>query len=274
MAVGLIAAAYWAITAVVDTPEDDGDAAAALLSPALNAANWGTYGPGIYLAIWYPLFLGIASLSFEGVAAMALPIENSMANPAKFPNVLGYAVVLILILNLLFSCVMVVAVSGISDDVPGVITRAMPEGSTISQLVSACLSLELLCTYPGNAIPLFKLLERSTAAGRVFGGMRRLARVTYFSIIRIVVVAFTGVTAFVLADAFDIFLSLVGSVANASVLFVFPGICFIASSTHEDDKRRYRWAAGLVVAFGLTAAVIGTAIGARTALKGILPASH
>ncbi|KAF4726379.1 U2 snRNP-associated SURP domain-containing protein, partial [Perkinsus olseni] len=117
----------------------------------------------------YPLFLGIAALSFEGVAAMALPIENSMANPAKFPNVLGYAVVLILILNLLFSCVMVVAVSGISDDVPGVITRAMPEGSTISRVVSACLSLELLCTYPGNAIPLFKLLERSTAAGRVFG---------------------------------------------------------------------------------------------------------
>ncbi|KAF4690306.1 hypothetical protein FOZ60_000374 [Perkinsus olseni] len=100
---------------------------------------------------------------------------------------------------------MVVAVSGISDDVPGVITRAMPEGSTISRVVSACLSLELLCTYPGNAIPLFKLLERSTAAGRVFGGMRRLARVTYFSIIRIVVVVFTGVTAFVLADSFDIF---------------------------------------------------------------------
>ncbi|KAF4741436.1 hypothetical protein FOZ62_009547, partial [Perkinsus olseni] len=156
MAVGLIAAAYWAITAVVDTPEED---ATALFSPALNAANWKTY----------PLFLGIAALSFEGVAATALPIENSMANPAKFPNVLGYAVVLILILNLLFSCVMVVAVSGISDDVPGVITRAMPEGSTISRVVSACLSLELLCTYPGNAIPLFKLLERSTAAGRVFG---------------------------------------------------------------------------------------------------------
>lgn len=35
----------------------------------------------------YPLFLGIASLSFEGVGAMALPIENSMANPVKFPNV-------------------------------------------------------------------------------------------------------------------------------------------------------------------------------------------
>ncbi|EER08643.1 hypothetical protein Pmar_PMAR017699 [Perkinsus marinus ATCC 50983] len=80
----------------------------------------------------YPLFLGIASLSFEGVGAMALPIENSMANPVKFPNVLGYAVLLILVLNLLFSSTMVIAVSNISDEVPGVITQAMPEGSLVT----------------------------------------------------------------------------------------------------------------------------------------------
>ncbi|KAF4659812.1 neutral amino acid transporter [Perkinsus chesapeaki] len=254
MVIGLIAAVYWGVSSVIG----NSDHKPQYESPALQGANWHTY----------PLFLGIASLSFEGVAAMALPIENSMADPSKFKNVLGCAVLLILVLNLWFASTMVVAVSEFRQDVPGVITEAMPSGAPVSQLVSVCLSLELLFTYPGNAIPLFKLFERSRFSTRTFGDMSRSSRIICFSIIRIIVVAFTGVTAFLLSDYFDIFLSLVGSVANASILFVFPGLCFIASSTHEDDKRRYRFAAVLVVSFGIAVAVIGTAIGARTALHG------
>lgn len=188
----------------------------------------------------YALFLGLAALAFEGLAAVALTIEQSMENPDHFPRIVRMAIVFITVLECSFGVLGCLSFGSTADQV---ITRSFSQNAWTTAL-SILFSLELVFTFPGNLYPVWKFLEEITFGPKppelqgiasprlshvIFrpnAGNNRtvISRACIRTLLRSAVVIGMAVVSFLCRDSFAKFLSLVGSIACAAVIFLIPAL--------------------------------------------------
>lgn len=222
----------------------------------------------------YLLLFGVVSLAFEGLAATAVTIEQSMARPEMFTQVLCAAVALVAATECAFG---LFGYAAFGRSAAQVITLSFPKDSGLSTAVSVCFSLELLFTFPGNMYPIWKFMEEfvcpcpfpgqlsdplmvdqpGPTSAAVPAPSRRLVRVLRSTSLRSVTVLAMASVAWRFRYTFAEFISLVGSLICASILFLIPArIQFSLVQPYS-----FAWlTAMLLFAFGVSALVVGTAI--------------
>jgi len=220
----------------------------------------------------YALFFGLSALAFEGLAAAALTIEQSMAKPEKFPLIVYSCVTFIIFLEISFALLGTFSFGGHIDQI---ITRSFPKG-TLASTASVLFSLELVFTFPGNLYPVWKFLEEVAFGPKppdqVIMGSPSLSQVIMHpsepisrsrinkafvrTLFRSGGVLLCALVALVCRDHFALFLSLVGSVACAAVLLFIPAVLQL----HLVERYCLAWfnAFGLLI-LGILAPVAGIA---------------
>lgn len=204
-----------------------------LLAVALH--SWPLLGHGsnvqMFIPSSLPIFVGMAIYSFEGIG-LALPIENSMERPDRFPFVWILAMVIVTSTYVVFGAF---GYSCYGDEVPSIITMVLPDNA-YSLLVKLGLAVALLFTYPIAMYPVFEIVEESwflqmlkspeangyntpddawQALEQRALWKRRFAR--------FLLVVLTALAATVIPD-FSIVMAFIGSVPSNIMAFVLPSL--------------------------------------------------
>lgn len=103
----------------------------------------------------WPMLIGVAVTSFEGIG-LILPIESSMANPEKFPLVLGTSMALI---TALFVGVGVIGYTAFGENVKSIIILNLPQGNFSVQSILLLYSLAVFLSAPLQLFPAIKIGE-------------------------------------------------------------------------------------------------------------------
>lgn len=170
----------------------------------------------------YRLFVGLAALSFEGLASVALTIQESMANPEQFMHVAVLAIVLLTVLELTFALLGCFAFGAHANEV---ITRSFVPGRWAT-VTSVLFSLELLCTFSGAMFPVWlfgeeALFGKSTEEVQVSRAPSALSCIIRTLFRSLIVLLMAGV-ALLFRDNFAVFLSLLGNFSCTAVVFIIP----------------------------------------------------
>eukprot|EP00397_Hematodinium_sp_SG-2012_P029627 GEMP01031316.1.p1 GENE.GEMP01031316.1~~GEMP01031316.1.p1 ORF type:complete len:237 (+),score=45.40 GEMP01031316.1:752-1462(+) len=224
----------------------------------------------------YFLFFGMASLSFEGLAGSALQIEQSMKENKHYRTVVTTSTLL------LGSICIAFAMSGFvafGINIQPMILMNIPEQTPLHAVISVLLVTELVCTYPPVMYPIFAIFEQWCGSSKRIGTTFFYQRPHLFVCvgIRVVLVAITAWIAYFFEKNFNLYLALVGSLANASILYILPPILFLraqACRLEGDglplDARQTVQACALIL-FGSVASVIGTVQASFHLLEGNIP---
>eukprot|EP00755_Sulcionema_specki_P038722 Sspe_Gene.23869::Locus_9349_Transcript_1_1_Confidence_1.000_Length_1827::g.23869::m.23869/K14209/SLC36A, PAT; solute carrier family 36 (proton-coupled amino acid transporter) len=157
----------------------------------------------------FPLFLGTALFSFEGVC-LVLPIKDAMADPLSYPKVLMTAMVVLALLYVSFAAV---NYASYGSDVEPTVILNLPERQWQVLLVQVGYVVAILFTFPLQFYPAVQLVEQ------VFGATRPGL---FSNTLRVCMVAAAAGIAIVGSTSFDHFTALGGGLCSMPLLFVFP----------------------------------------------------
>ncbi|XP_031484811.1 amino acid transporter ANT1 [Nymphaea colorata] len=158
-----------------------------------------------------PFTLGVAVFCFEGLS-MTLPLESSMAEPARFPACLARAFSGITLVYIFFGFL---GYAAFGDATMDIVTLNLP-GGWWSAAVKVGLCVALVFALPIMMHPVHEIIEaklRDAGSSSTCRWAEPLAR-------GFAVVAMAAVASFV--PGFGMFVSLVGSTVCALLSFVFP----------------------------------------------------
>jgi proton-coupled amino acid transporter len=162
-------------------------------------------------------FLGTALFAFEG-SAMVLPVSNAMRDSQKFPKVLMFAILTILILMLWVGAMNYVA---FGDTVETIIFLNMPKGR-VTQVVMSMYAMAVFLSYPLCIFPAVRILE-----SWIFGirkGKHRAGVKWSKNVFRSGLVVLLGILAYMSSSRLDLFVSLLGSVLIIPMGYVYPSL--------------------------------------------------
>ncbi|KAK6201489.1 transmembrane amino acid transporter protein-domain-containing protein [Scheffersomyces amazonensis] len=103
----------------------------------------------------WSMLIGVAVTSFEGIG-LILPIEQSMAQPEKFPMVLSISMFFI---TVLFVGIGTIGYSSFGDQVKSIIILNLPQGNVAVQSILILYSLAVFLTAPLQLFPAIKIGE-------------------------------------------------------------------------------------------------------------------
>ncbi|KAH8117950.1 transmembrane amino acid transporter protein-domain-containing protein [Phellopilus nigrolimitatus] len=192
----------------------------------------------------FPLLIGTAVFSFEGV----IPISDSMREPRKFPAVLTGVMLFLtaLALTVLFGGAGVLAYLAFGPEIQTVVITNLNSESKFVQAVQFLYSLAILLSVPLQLFPAVRIMENGifTRSGK------ENPRVKWQkNIFRFLIVAWAG------ASDLDKFVALVGSFACVPLCYVYPALLHYKACART---RRAKIADMALLAFGSAAAVYTT----------------
>eukprot|EP01012_Entosiphon_sulcatum_P057881 TRINITY_DN81752_c0_g1_i1.p1 TRINITY_DN81752_c0_g1~~TRINITY_DN81752_c0_g1_i1.p1 ORF type:complete len:425 (+),score=31.28 TRINITY_DN81752_c0_g1_i1:37-1311(+) len=194
----------------------------------IRKPGWDTRSDMRAVAPTWPVFIGVATGAFEGIA-LILPIHDAMKDPRQFDRALCVVMALTLVLYAGLGALGYVAYGSAVRDV--VLLNLPVTPWTISIQCMYCVAV--LFTFPLQLFPAAQLLEH----GRQWSSLT-------VSLFRTILVLLMALVAMFGAAHFEYFCSLIGAFCCTPLAFVFPAMFHLRLPAPRWQKVR-----DLVVAF-------------------------
>ncbi|KAG9234189.1 transmembrane amino acid transporter protein-domain-containing protein [Amylocarpus encephaloides] len=163
----------------------------------------------------WTLFIGTAIFTFEGIG-LIIPIQESMANPKKFPKVLGLVMIII---SVIFISMGALSYAAYGSSTETVVILNMPQDSKFVNAVQFLYSAAILLSTPLQIFPAIRITENElfTRSGKYNPYIKWQKNV-----FRFFVVMLCAAIAWVGANDLDKFVSIVGSFACVPLVYIYP----------------------------------------------------
>lgn len=163
----------------------------------------------------WTLFIGTAIFTFEGIG-LIIPIQESMADPRKFPKVMF---VVMIIITTLFIVMGAVSYAAYGSKTETVVLLNLPQDNKLVNGVQFLYSMAIMLSIPLQIFPAIKILEngmfaRSGKYNPYIKWQKNVFR--FFFVIVCAIIAWGG------ADDLDKFVALVGNFACIPLVYIYP----------------------------------------------------
>ncbi|CAN8095594.1 unnamed protein product [Discula destructiva] len=163
----------------------------------------------------WTLFIGTAIFTFEGIG-LIIPIQESMAEPKKFPKVMF---VVMIIITSLFTVMGAISYAAYGSKTETVVLLNLPQDNKLVNGVQFLYSMAIMLSTPLQIFPAIKILENGLFArsGRYNAYIKwQKNSFRFFFVIVCAVIAWGG------ADDLDKFVALVGNFACIPLVYIYP----------------------------------------------------
>jgi solute carrier family 36 (proton-coupled amino acid transporter) len=163
----------------------------------------------------WTLFIGTAIFTFEGIG-LIIPIQESMAQPRKFPPVLGFVMVII---TVVFTSMGALSYAAFGSKTKTVVILNMPQDSKFVNAVQFIYSLAILLSTPLQFFPAIEITSKAifTKTGKNNPYIKWKKNIyRFFMVVLCAMIAWVG------ADDLDKFVALVGSFACIPLVYIYP----------------------------------------------------
>jgi proton-coupled amino acid transporter len=164
----------------------------------------------------WTLFIGTAIFTFEGIG-LIIPIQESMAQPKKFPGVLAFVM---LVITIVFTSMGALSYAAFGSKTKTVVILNMPQDSKFVNAVQFIYSLAILLSTPLQFFPAIEITSQAIfkrKSGRANAGIKWTK-----NMFRFFMVVFCALIAWIGADDLDKFVALVGSFACIPLVYIYP----------------------------------------------------
>jgi proton-coupled amino acid transporter len=164
----------------------------------------------------WTLFIGTAIFTFEGIG-LIIPIQESMAQPKKFPGVLAFVM---LVITIVFTSMGALSYAAFGSKTKTVVILNMPQDSKFVNAVQFIYSLAILLSTPLQFFPAIEITSQAIfkrKSGRANAGIKWTK-----NMFRFFMVVFCAMIAWIGADDLDKFVALVGSFACIPLVYIYP----------------------------------------------------
>ncbi|KAI7863299.1 transmembrane amino acid transporter protein-domain-containing protein [Spinellus fusiger] len=171
----------------------------------------------VWNPLHFPLFIGTAVFTFEGVG-LVIPIIESMKEPDKFPRVLRHTLMLI---TLLFVSMGTLSYLAFGSHVHTIILLNLPSNDPMVASIQMLYSLAICLSIPLQLFPAIRIMENvlfTTRSGKNNAMVKWQKNV--FRVLVVFLCAWIAVLGS--KDKLDKFVSLVGALFCVPLCFVFP----------------------------------------------------
>lgn len=163
----------------------------------------------------WTLFIGTAIFTFEGIG-LIIPIQESMADPRKFPKVMF---VVMIIITSLFIVMGAISYAAYGSKTETVVLLNLPQDNKLVNGVQFLYSMAIMLSTPLQIFPAIKILEnglfaRSGKYNPYIKWQKNVFR--FFFVIVCAIIAWGG------ADDLDKFVALVGNFACIPLVYIYP----------------------------------------------------
>lgn len=163
----------------------------------------------------WTLFIGTAIFTFEGIG-LIIPIQESMADPKKFPKVMF---VVMIIITSLFIVMGAVSYAAYGSKTETVVLLNLPQDSKLVNAVQFLYSMAIMLSIPLQLFPAIKILENGMFAR---SGKYNPYIKWQKNIFRFLFVFLCAIIAWGGADDLDKFVALVGNFACIPLVYIYP----------------------------------------------------
>jgi len=163
----------------------------------------------------WTLFIGTAIFTFEGIG-LIIPIQSGMKNPKKFPNVLGFVMIII---TVIFISMGALSYAAFGSKTKTVIILNMPQDNKFVNGVQFIYSLAILFSTPLQIYPAIEITSQQLFSRTGKYNPYVKWKKNFF---RFLIVAFCAMLAWAGANDLDKFVSLVGSFACIPLVYIYP----------------------------------------------------
>ncbi|KAF4550282.1 Transmembrane amino acid transporter-like protein 14 [Elsinoe fawcettii] len=163
----------------------------------------------------WTLFIGTAIFTFEGIG-LIIPIQSGMAEPAKFPKVLGNVMVAI---TVVFVSMGALSYAAFGSKTKTVIILNLPQDDKFVNAVQFIYSLAILLSTPLQIYPAIEITSQQlfSRTGKYNPWIKWKKNVFRFCM-----VMFCAAIAYAGAGDLDKFVALVGSFACVPLVYIYP----------------------------------------------------
>jgi len=196
----------------------------------------------------FPLFIGTAVFSFEGIG-LIIPITDAMREPHKFPAVLTGVMFFLMIL---FGGAGVLSYLTFGSEINTVVLVNLNSDSKQVQAVQFLYSLAILLSVPLQLFPAVRILENGlfTRSGKASIRVKWYKNLFRFSMVMVcTLISWVG------AADLDKFVSFIGSFACVPLCYVYPAMLHYKACART---RKQKMADIAMVVFGLIVAAYTT----------------
>jgi len=193
----------------------------------------------------FPLFIGTAVFSFEGIG-LVIPITDAMREPHKFPMVLTSVMIF---LAFLFGGAGALAYLTFGSDIKTVVLVNLDTSSKMVQSVQFLYALAILLSVPLQLFPAVRILENGlfTRSGK---GNNRVKWMKNF--FRFFMVMFCTMVSSYGAKDLDKFVAFVGCFACVPLCYIYPAMLHYKACART---KRQKLADIAMIIFGFVAAL-------------------
>ena len=163
----------------------------------------------------WTLLIGTAIFTFEGVG-LVIPIQSGMAQPKKFPAVMGTVMIII---SVIFISAGAISYAAYGSTTKAVILLNLPQDDKLVNAVQFIYSLAILLSTPLQIYPAIEITSQQlfSRTGKYNPWIKWKKNV-----FRFFMVALCAAIAWLGADDLDKFVSLVGSFACIPLVYIYP----------------------------------------------------
>lgn len=201
----------------------------------------------------FPVFYGIVAFGYT-IHGLALDIQSSMKEPAKYDLVANLSMLFVTLIYLLFG--------GLSylffkEETNSVITLNLKAGIE-NDIIKMSLAVVLVFAFPLQMFPVIKILE-----GAIFP--RPLRSIVADTLARYAFRTFLTVACLVVAlevKLFGLFSGLVGTFSNSFIAFIFPPLAYLVLSRRAGlSVPIWKWILCIIVIIiGFVGMIVGSAV--------------
>ncbi|EIW84292.1 hypothetical protein CONPUDRAFT_135790 [Coniophora puteana RWD-64-598 SS2] len=196
----------------------------------------------------FPLFIGTAVFSFEGIG-LVIPITDAMREPRKFPKVLTGVMIFLLFL---FGGAGALSYLTFGSQTKSVVLVNLDQSNRFTQAVQFLYSIAILLSIPLQFFPAVRILENGVF---VRSGKANIRVKWMKNVFRFGLVAMCTMISWLGAADLDKFVSLVGSFACVPLCFVYPAMLHYRAVARTRKQKAADIALGV---FGMVAMVYTT----------------
>lgn len=190
----------------------------------------------------WSMLIGVAVTSFEGIG-LILPIESSMKNPEKFPQVLSISMILI---TSLFVTIGTIGYTSFGDEIKSIIILNLPQGNVFVQSIMVLYSLAVFLSAPLQLFPAIKIGEsvifnKGEVTGKLYRSGKNDPQIKWLkNLFRAVSVIVICTIAYLNAENIDKFVSFNGCFACIPLVYIYPPLIHLKTLDSKSLTRKER----------------------------------
>ncbi|KAI8060102.1 transmembrane amino acid transporter protein-domain-containing protein [Gongronella butleri] len=196
---------------------------------------------------YFPLFLGTAAFTYEGIG-LVIPITESMKDPKQFPMVLRRA---LFIITLLFVSMGAISYMTFGDHVQTIILLNLPSKDPVVSSIQTLYSLAICLSIPLQLFPAIRIMENglfTTRSGKNNAVVKWQKNV--FRVLVVFLCAWIGIVGS--KDKLDKFVPLIGALFCIPLCFVFPPMFHLRAFSLPPARQTANY---LLIVFGIACMV-------------------